>query len=210
LLDGAGIKGVEVVGDPVLAFALKDINPYPSPNSVGLNIGTSDGKVWGDETRIREEITSFARHAKKAGWRVEWFVVWPKDLEMTIAAAQASGCTDHIHVICEDHEHFIRETRRLTAFIGMKLHATVLATCALTPSIMLEYRPKCRDYMESIGQGHLTFRTSDFRAGELWEIVEGWSRHRSDAATALALAIHARQLTQLKSAAKAADLLESL
>jgi polysaccharide pyruvyl transferase WcaK-like protein len=91
----------------------------------------------------------------------------------------------------------------------MKLHATVLATCALTPSIMLEYRPKCRDYMESIGQGRFTFKTSDFRAGELWEIVEEWNRRRPAAAAALASLIHARKASQHAAAARTTELLKS-
>jgi hypothetical protein len=209
LLGDIGLSQVEVVGDPVLTFAAKDINPDPIPQTVGMNIGTADGAVWGDEARIRDEVVAFAKLAKKSGWGVEWFVVWPKDLEITRLAAEASGTAEHIHMIFEDHEHFIRETRRLTAFVGMKLHATVLATCALTPSIMLEYRPKCRDYMDSIGQGQFTFKTSEFRAGELWEIVLDWNRRRSDAAASLARGLHARQSAQIAAAAKTAALINS-
>jgi polysaccharide pyruvyl transferase WcaK-like protein len=209
LLRDIGLSQVEVVGDPVLTFAAKEINRKPIPQTVGINFGTSDGAVWGDEGRIREELVAFAKLAKAAGWQVEWFVVWPKDMDVTRQAAEASGTAEHIHLICEDHEDFIRETRRLTAFVGMKLHATVLATCALTPSIMLEYRPKCRDYMDSIGQGQFTFKTSEFSAGELWEIISGWNLRRSEAAESLARCLHVRQAAQIAAAAKTAALIGS-
>jgi polysaccharide pyruvyl transferase WcaK-like protein len=210
LLADAGLTGIEVVGDPVLHFAAREINHSPIPDSIGLNIGTSDGNVWGDETSIRDEVALLATTARKAGWRVEWYVVWPKDLELTRQAAAASGTSQHLHLIYEDHVRFMREVRRLTAFVGMKLHATVLATCALTPSIMLEYRPKCRDYMQSIGQGDFTFKTDAFRAGKVWEIVRGWNQHRRDAASSLAAAIQSRKAAQQAAADKVAALLKSL
>jgi hypothetical protein len=207
LLGDIGLTGIEIVGDPVLAFAQSEINQTPVPESIGLNIGTSDGNVWGHETRIRDEVASLARTAREAGWRVEWFVVWPKDLDLTMQAAHLSGTSEHVHAIFESHGHFIRRVRRLTAFVGMKLHATVLATCALTPSIMLEYRPKCRDYMQSIGQDAFTFRTNDFRAGHLWEIVRDWNQHHLVAASALSAAMKVRQAAQRASAVRLAEML---
>jgi polysaccharide pyruvyl transferase WcaK-like protein len=91
----------------------------------------------------------------------------------------------------------------------MKLHATVLATCALTPSIMLEYRPKCRDYMQSIGQDRFTFKTDSLRAGEIWEIVREWGRDRLSAAASLAEAIHSRQEKQRAAAERVTGLLKT-
>lgn len=207
LLGDIGLKSVQIVGDPVLAFALEDVNTAPIPDSVGLNFGMSDGKVWGDEGRICREMTALAKTARESGWRVEWFVVWPRDLEITRQAAEASGTPQHIHLIYEDHALFIRQVRRLSVFVGMKLHATVLATCALTPSVMLEYRPKCRDYMQSICQEEFSFKTDFFRAGAVWEILTGWNQRRHVAAVDLASAMHARQATQRTSAGAASELI---
>jgi len=207
LLGGIGLNSVEVVGDPVLTFALRDVNAAPLLDSVGLNLGTSDGKVWGDEDRIRREMTALARTARESGWRVEWYVVWPKDLEITMQAAEASGTSQNVHVICEDHGLFMRQVRRLSVFVGMKLHATVLATCALTPSVMLEYRPKCRDFMQSVNQEDFSFRTDSFRAGAVWEILTGWNQHRQVAAAALARAVHSLQARQHAAAHTVSELI---
>jgi len=35
--------------------------------------------------------------------------------------------------------------------IALKLHAGVLAMCRSVPVVSLEYQPKCRDFMESMG-----------------------------------------------------------
>lgn len=204
LLADCGMEQVEIVGDPVLAFAAGEINPAPIPNSIGLNIGTSDGRLWGDEERVCDEASRLALIAKKAGWIVEWFVVWPKDLEITYRAAQRSDTVSKIHLVFDDYRVFIKKVRPLSAFVGMKLHSTVLATCALTPSIMLEYRPKCRDYMRSIGQEASTFRTDTFIAEEIWEIARFWNLHHDEIANNLLDGIRLLQKKQRLFAEKVA------
>jgi polysaccharide pyruvyl transferase WcaK-like protein len=186
MLAAAGVKNVEVVGDPVIAYALDEVSREVETNSIGLNIGTSDGRIWGDEKRVASEVASLARRAKSAGWNVHWYVVWPKDLEMTQQVAKESGTSAHIHTIYTDADEYMRSVRRLGAFVGMKLHATVLATCALTPSLMLEYRPKCRDYMQSVEQDEFTFRTESFTADQLWSILSAWQNNRAAAVNVLA------------------------
>jgi polysaccharide pyruvyl transferase WcaK-like protein len=74
---------------------------------------------------------------------------------------------------------------RVNIFVGMKLHAVALATCAYVPSVMLEYNPKCRDYMESIGQGDFTLRTDTFTAQQAWETVENLLANRASVAKSL-------------------------
>jgi polysaccharide pyruvyl transferase WcaK-like protein len=174
-----GIKNVEVVGDPVLVYARKD-GPTRSylPNSLGLNLGTSLGNVWGSEESLWREYVKLAKTAKQSGWDVSWFIVWPKDLGLTKEAANLSGTADHMYEVYRDTDEYLHLVEPLSAFVGMKLHAVALATCAYVPSMMLEYRPKCRDYMASIGQEHHTIRTDEFRAEEMWDIISEWSLKR--------------------------------
>ncbi|MHC4212020.1 MAG: polysaccharide pyruvyl transferase family protein [Planctomycetota bacterium] len=187
LLTDIGVKGVEVIGDPVLVYA-KDVfedDTSGIPNSIGLNIGQSYGNIWGSEEEVYTEYVKLAMILKKNGWKVKWFVVWPDDLAITQKAANISGTTDYIYEVYEDHNEYLRLVRPLSVFVGMKLHSVVLSTCAYVPSIMLEYRPKCRDFMKSIGQDAWTFRTDEFRAEEVWEIAVDWNFRRKEVSKAL-------------------------
>lgn len=192
----AGFSAVEMVGDPVVAFAQDEICRDPAERRLGLNIGTADGRVHGGEQRLTDEIVRLARIARGEGWTVEWFVVWPKDLAPTLRAASLSQTAGAVHLVYRDHRAFIDRARRLTLFAGMKLHATVLATCALTPSLMIEYRPKCRDYMESIGQGAANVRADRFRAAAAWDTLLEWSARREQQAEILAQGIRRLRLHQ--------------
>lgn len=174
VLTGMGVHHVEVIGDPVLVFADDHVATIPERDapSLGLNVGHSNGVVWGSEERMCEQFTRLAKAAKRSGWKVQWFVVWDGDLETTLRVAAASDTTDHIYRIYDDHREFMRLVRPLSAFVGMKLHAVVLSTCAYVPSIMVEYRPKCRDYMKSIRQEEFAFRGDNFDGALAWEIVK--------------------------------------
>ena len=72
---------------------------------------------------------------------------------------------------------------------------------------MLEYRPKCRDFMASIGQESFTFRTDSFRGEEIWEIVSEWSSTREQVSRNLYDRVSS---LRDKQQAKAMELVESL
>jgi len=173
-----GIGNVEIVGDPVVALAGSDTRTEPAPRTVGLNLGVSGGQVWGIEERITDEYLGLAQAARKHGWEVHWFVVWPGDLEVVLRIAERSGTARHIHRTYTDPYQYLHLVGRISVFFGMKLHAVVLATCAFVPAIMLEYRPKCRDYMASLGEEHLVVRSDRFSGTAVWERLIGMAQRR--------------------------------
>ncbi len=166
-----GFDNVVVVGDPVIALARRVVAAPDDSMRLGLNIGVSDGQVWGSEREIESQYILLARTARRAGWDVQWFVTWPADLAVTRRAAQASGTDRQIHQVCTDHTRYMKLVGGMSVFVGMKLHAVALATCAFVPSIMVEYRPKCLDYMASIGQEEFTIRSDSLDGLDLLDRV---------------------------------------
>jgi len=193
LLADASVRNVEIVGDPVLTFAAEQSPDNASyiPDSIGLNIGQAGGYMWGSEDRLLDEYVKLASFARQAGWRVKWFVVYPPDLSITEKAAQLSGTAAEIHKVYRNVNEYLDLVRPLSTFVGMKLHATALATVAYVPSVMLEYRPKCRDYMKSIGQEDATIRTDRVKAQEVWDILSAWNSEHQTASKALYDAVKA-------------------
>lgn len=177
-LRSCGIDGVEVVGDPVLALAGGPGQDRYVRRTVGLNLGVSGRQVWGDEDRIAAQYVRLATAARRAGWEVHWFVVWPGDLPVVLRVADVSGTAGCIHQIYTDPHEYLRLAGRMSVFFGMKLHAVALATCAFVPSIMLEYRPKCRDYMASLGQEGLTVRSDRLDGAAIWQCLSKMDENR--------------------------------
>ncbi len=182
ILNNLGTKNVEVIGDPVLVLA-EDENPTAEnfcQKTIGLNLGQAKGNVWGSENHIYNEFVKLASLAKKNNWNVKWYVVWPRDFDVTLKAAKASNTDQKIYEIYHNHRKYIEHVKQLTAFIGMKLHAVALATCAYVPSLMIEYQPKCRDYMMSINQDKYNIRSDEFKAENTWESILKISNQRKN------------------------------
>jgi hypothetical protein len=173
LLAEVNYDRVEVVGDPALVFASDewDRGDGHTPNTIGLNIGWDRAKQWGTQAEICNEAAKLAALARAAGWKVIWHVICPMDLDITLRVAKSSQTANYIHQVFKDPMKFIDLVKSCSVFVGTRLHSVVLATCAYVPSVMLEYRPKCRDYMLSIGQSDFLTRTDEFRAEEIWEKV---------------------------------------
>lgn len=192
----AGLDRIEVVGDPVIVFARPAVNARFQPNSLGLNIGSTGDRMWGTEDAVRGAAIRLASLARNAGWSIKWLVVYPQDLTITLDAARRSGTDQDIQTIYDNPGQFIEQARQLSVFAGMKLHATILAVCSLTPSVMFEYRSKCRDFMQSINQGAHTFRTDALDADKIWELLRHWNDQRNGVAQDLARQVHMLQARQ--------------
>jgi polysaccharide pyruvyl transferase WcaK-like protein len=57
-------------------------------------------------------------------------------------------------------------------FIGLRLHSVIFSYCATTPAVLIEYRPKARDFMQSIGMDDFNVRTDAFTAEKGRHLVE--------------------------------------
>ncbi|MFC1462249.1 polysaccharide pyruvyl transferase family protein [Verrucomicrobiota bacterium] len=177
-----GFRGdIEVIGDPVLWFARAHPEKKPGLKRVGLNLGPSRGHVHGrDEGRVLAFGAELIEKLARDGWSVTLFPMVEEDLKFMEEAVALSG-----REVSATNLEFLDRDRTLDAmesqdvFVGEKLHSVVMASCVYTPSIMLEYRPKCRDFMQSIGREEWTYRTDELdvdliwrRLGELYENVD--------------------------------------
>ncbi len=175
LLERMGIENAQVVGDPVLALAGDTLADEGEDLVLGVNIGhPGNGCLWGGSiARVVNAVAGALRLLAGHGWRFRLFGVWPGDravirrLAQQVGGAHIESCRHY----ADPHE-FIADAGKCCVFLGMKLHATVLAYCSFTPVVMLEYRPKCMDFMESVGRADYSVRTDRLEAPDLAELVE--------------------------------------
>ncbi len=181
ILQEAGLEGAEVVGDPALLLAGDGPPPAPAEERVlGVNIGTSWDNVWGgDEERPMAEVAAAANALATEGWSVRFYCVWPEDrpaVEKVRARVSAGNVSVAEHYLSA--EDFMADVGRCSAFVGMKLHATALALCAGVPSLMIDYRPKCLDFMASLGLEDLTIRLDEIEATPLARMLSSLPERR--------------------------------
>ncbi|NQZ52232.1 MAG: polysaccharide pyruvyl transferase family protein [Moritella sp.] len=165
-LTDLGVKA-EVLGDTAMTLAPDScVRPTLGKKPViGVNVGFAKGKMWGNENEFIKEIGSMVSLFVKEGYKVKLLPVWDADIEINenIIKAQSNSSVDLI-LNYENYGSYIEEIKSCDVFVGEKLHATVIATLQRVPSIMIEYRPKCLEYMTSIGMEDYCMSTGDFSA----------------------------------------------
>jgi len=166
-------KPIHVIGDPAMWYALPQVLPKSGEKRIGINLGPSKGYIYGrDEQRVLEFGAQLLRRLDREGWNITLFPTTAADVAYLQQAANDAGITAQLHRAFLDRDKTLKAMRRQDVFIGEKLHSVVLANCAYTPAVMLEYRTKCRDYMQLTDQESLTFRTDRLNLDEIYEALE--------------------------------------
>jgi polysaccharide pyruvyl transferase WcaK-like protein len=196
LLGDVGVEA-EVVGDPALLWARPPYEVEPGLMAVNLGYGSD---LWSNsQVTVLKEIAPAIRRYYEAGWRFRFLIANLEDAQWSrfcVALAQLPP-ESYEEIVAVRPEVFLASVASCELIVGQRLHALVLAAAAGVPGIMLEYQPKCRDFMESIDSGERSFRTDHLTAGQLIEALDDLTASRVRAAATLdgAVAEHRRRLS---------------
>jgi polysaccharide pyruvyl transferase WcaK-like protein len=192
LLGDCGIEAI-VVGDPALLLGAGPA--VPNLQRVGVTVGFGSD-LWAHDQRIviqqvAEALAEAYQHNQE--WQVRFLVVCSEDIEWTSMCAEALAALGVASetIIAIDPDVFMAEVATCNIFLGQRLHSTILACSFAVPCIMLEYQPKCMDFMRSIGREDWSLRTDQFTAGDLasklTELSENRERHSKEIELQVAL-----------------------
>lgn len=171
LLAEVGVHA-EVVGDPALLLE-PPVPVDPESHTVGVALGFGDD-LWGhSQDAVVHAVAGTLAELAARGWDVRFFVVNPEDRRSAERCALAAGLDPARTPILPAVEpaDYLREVARCTVVIGQRLHAVVLAACAAVPAVMIEYQPKCRDFMASIDGTDWLVRTDHIASGPVLDRV---------------------------------------
>ena len=179
-----GFDDADIGGDPALSLGPVSV-PGGRPENrgvVGINVtGVRGDPMWGDPKAYLEEMSRFVSLLCESGHRVRLVPTAKSDLSSTYAVVGGSR-----HSECEvirafgNHAEYGRAVSECDVFVGQRLHSTVIACIQGVPSLMIEYRPKCRDFMASLGLEKYTVRTDEFTAEIGMTMVDDLTRHRTE------------------------------
>jgi len=171
ILNNYGFRKAEVIGDPALSLSFDRIKRKPRKNLLGINIGVSNGLVWGNEKAILDSIIKLSNVLISKGWELKFLPVWDQDLNYVEEAVKNLRGKAEIFKEWRSINKTLKFLEQCDLFIGEKLHSVILATCAYTPSIMLEYRPKCLDFMMSMDMQDFNIRTDNLSIDLILDLI---------------------------------------
>ncbi len=134
--------------------------------------------MWGSPEVYKREMIKFIKSLISSGVEVVLLPIWEKDVPSNKAILEAVNHPRCIMIKAySSYADFKEEAQRCDYFIGQKLHASIIAYMNGVSTIMIEYRPKCRDFMESIEMEKYLIRTSDFTSDGALKLLESLTKN---------------------------------
>ena len=186
ILEDWGLKrDFEILGDPALT-----LRPSETVDKVEGRIvvcpAWSRGLLWGGSDEA--VIDAFARtvHRLRADDHDVWALsAFPGDDRHIIDMMRRADAPDLPYLAA--HDDPISGLDLLASaelVVSERLHGAVLASAAGTVPVMVEYRPKLRDFAESVDLGDLVIRTDELGGDSLLDVVvEAYDRRHGLHAT---------------------------
>ncbi len=167
-----GYKGdVEICGDT--ALALEPEGSYDGSGPILVAPAWTNGELWGgSDEKVYEELAGAVKVWQKAGREVTLMSCHPSDDRPILMIKGMLGETEvGYHAGYLDVAETVELIASSSIVIGERLHACVLAAAAGRPFVAVEYRPKVRDFSESVAMDDYVIRSDELRAGRLVELV---------------------------------------
>lgn len=196
LLEEAGLRNVTVTGDPALSLRRPaGALPPPGRRAVAINVGRANGLMWGSEERTLAAMADAAARLAAARFSVRVFPVWADDEDACRSVARAARLPDDaVDPLILDPDAFLEYLGGFDVVLSIKLHAAVLSAAAGVPFVAVEYQPKVRDFVDSVGWGRFAFRSDTVVSTQLECAVR--ALHDDLAAARAALEARVAELAQ--------------
>jgi GT2 family glycosyltransferase len=167
-----GFKGeIEICGDP--ALALEPQGSFEGSGPIVVAPAWTNGELWGgSDQKVYEELASSITRWEKEGRTVTLMSCHPSDDRpiLTIKEMLPASRVEY-HAGYVDVTETLELVARSSVVVGERLHACVLAAAAGRPFVAVEYRPKVRDFTESVAMDDYLIRSDELSAGRLVELV---------------------------------------
>lgn len=163
LQDWGVAQHIQVIGDPAIWLARDRVVEKQRRKRIAINLGPSKGRIYGqDEESVLRVGAELLRKLSQDRWQITLFPVYRDDVAYLAEAAKRAGLPQlRLHTDFLNIPGTLAMLREQDVLIGEKLHSVVLAHCVYTPALMLAYRTKCLDYMESVGCREWAFQTNE-------------------------------------------------
>ena len=168
-----GYKGeLEVCGDSaLLVTAGPDVERIEG--RVVVAPAWTKGELWGSSDRdVVDAVAAAIERWKRDGREVVCLASSPEDDGQILQLSQATGgeVLPYLAGYLEN-QAAIDLIASAEVVVGERLHACILAAAVSTPFIGIEYRPKLRDFAESVDRGDLVARTDTLSGNSLVELA---------------------------------------
>lgn len=192
ILASVGIDA-PIVGDPALLLGEADLTPRVNDDGpILVNLTHGEDQWGGKGLDWSAHVIPVVADLIRAGHTIEFVSMEPEDTpKNNVAIAQLGGSLRHHSPATTDELMDLLRGARLV--VGTRLHACVLAVAVGVPTVSLEYRPKCRDFMASVEADQYCHRVDRLEGDGLRDSVDDLLQNGLDQ-----LALQNRRVAELR------------
>lgn len=174
LLSRWGFTGeLEIVGDPALSLH-PAAGIEKTQGRVVVCPAWSRGLLWGEsDEAVIQAFSDLIRHLKSQGHEVWALSAFPADDRHIIDMMRNADAPDLPYLAAHDDPRAAMDLLASADLcVAERLHGAVMSAAAGTLPVLVEYRPKLRDFAESIGLEKHVIRTDRLGGGALRSLVD--------------------------------------
>ncbi len=151
-LDALGAENVQVVGDLALSCAQHEPTPVSPVPCIAVNLALPGQKeVWDHGVYACVEALCEALRALAArGWTLVPFAMDTRDMEVMRELLGDVARERLVINVPRSKDELLHLIGPCAFAVTVRLHGAILATCAGVPPVLVRYRDKCLDFMESM------------------------------------------------------------
>jgi hypothetical protein len=173
ILRSWGYKGdLEVCGDSAL-LTMASQGVERSEGKIVIAPVWTKGELWGGSDRdVVAALADAVIRWRGEGRDIVCLASSPEDDGQILQLSEATGGQVLPFVAgYVERQEAIDLLASAEVVVGERLHACILAAAVSTPFVGIEYRPKLRDFAESVGRADLVLKTDLLTGGSLTEMV---------------------------------------
>jgi len=169
-LESLGVKNVEVIGDMALNFARSSCMTPAEQPKFALNLRHIDRNHYDyGENKKLQEIEETARQLVADGWLPLPIAMDRSDI-YPLKKMMYDLSLDYLPIsLISSADEFFEIVQTCHFTLGVRLHSVVLSCCAGVPPLMLGYRDKCLDFMQSMDLEDWYVNLQTAESGEILE-----------------------------------------
>lgn len=210
LLDRWGMRReVEVIGDPALS-----LRPSPEVSVVDGRVvvcpAWARGLLWGgSDSDVIAAFSQLIESLRGKGHEVWALSAFPGDDTHIIDMMRRADVPDLPYLAAHDDPQAALDLAASAQLVvAERLHGAVLAAAAGTVPVMVEYRPKLRDFAQSLDLEGLVIKTDALSGGGLIELAHAALSDRDTHAAAMKTRVEEYRSRQRQAATRIRSLLE--
>jgi polysaccharide pyruvyl transferase WcaK-like protein len=171
-----GVGDAQIVGDLACEMACDEPWPIDDRPAVMVNIAI-DGMADIDSLETLAEVATHLASLHRDGVRLVPVAMHASDVSPTSSVLARADVPHGEISVPSSFEDFATLVGPCQYGIAVRLHAAVLAGCVGVPTLMLGYREKCLDFMESVGLERLHVQLERGRRAEVLAAIETLEAH---------------------------------